>query len=60
MYQSARHGTQVITIALACETSQTAHGTYRFGYLIEVDPSADEINRALLRLEIGPHKDLGH
>jgi hypothetical protein len=57
MYQSARHGMQVVTIALACETGQTAHG---FGCLVEVDPSADEINRALLRLEIGPHKDLGH
>jgi hypothetical protein len=28
MYQSARHGTQVVKIALACETGQTAHGTY--------------------------------
>jgi hypothetical protein len=28
MYQSVRHGTQVVTIALACETGQTAHGTY--------------------------------
>src|SRR5262249_19547850 len=28
MYQGARHGTQVVNIAFAYETGQTAHGTY--------------------------------